>query len=133
MKVIIIDDEQLAVDVLEILLNKINGIEIVGKYTDPQMALLDIPKLNIDVDFIDMEMGELHGLEVAEIIQSTYPNHIEIVFVTAYPQFALEAFEVNAIDYLLKPVIQERLETTIHKVARRLGDYQKRQLQVNKK
>src|SRR5690625_490479 len=125
MKVIILDDEQLAVDVLEILLNKINGIEIVGKYTDPQMALLDIPKLNIDVAFIDMEMGELHGLEVAEIIQSTYPNHIEIVFVTAYPQFALEAFEVNAIDYLLKPVIQERLEQTIEKLKKRLGNYQK--------
>src|SRR5690625_1382949 len=78
-----------------------------------------------------MEMGELHGLELAEIIQSRYPNHLEIVFVTAYPQFALEAFEVNAIDYLLKPVIRERLETTIHKVAGRLGDYQKSQLQVN--
>lgn len=128
-----IDDEQLAIDVLEILLKEIQGIEIVGKYTDPQLALTDIPKLNADVAFIDMEMGELHGLELAEIIQSRYPNHLEIVFVTAYPQFALEAFEVNAIDYLLKPVIRERLEATVQKVARRLGDYQKRQSQVDPK
>lgn len=124
MKVVIIDDEQLAIDVLEILLNKIQGIEIVGKYTDPQIALADIPKLNADVAFVDMEMGELHGLEFAEIIQSRYPNFLEIVFVTAYPQFALEAFEVNAIDYLLKPVILERLEETIEKLKNRLGNYQ---------
>ncbi len=130
MKVVIIDDEQLAVDVLEILLSKIKGIEIIGKYTDPQIALADIPKLNADVAFVDMEMGELHGLELAEIIQSKYPNHLEIVFVTAYPQFALDAFEVNAIDYLLKPVIQERLEQTIEKLERRLGNYQKSQEQV---
>lgn len=128
-----IDDEQLAIDVLEILLKEIKGIEIVGKYTDPQLALTDMPKLNADVVFIDMEMGELHGLELAEIIQSRYPNHLEIVFVTAYPQFALEAFEVNAIDYLLKPVIRERLEATVQKVARRLGDYQKSQSQVDPK
>jgi len=132
-RVVIIDDEQLAIDVLEILLKEIKGIEIVGKYTDPQLALTNIPKLKADVTFIDMEMGELHGLELAEIIQSRYPNHLEIVFVTAYPQFALEAFEVNAIDYLLKPVIRERLEATVQKVERRLGDYQKSQSQVDPK
>lgn len=133
MKVVIIDDEQLAIDVLEILLNKIKGIDIIGKYTDPQVALADIPKLNADVAFIDMEMGELHGLEVAEIIQSKYPHHLEIVFVTAYPQFALEAFEVNAIDYLLKPVNQERLEQTIIKLETRLVNYQKNQQQITEK
>lgn len=133
MKVVIIDDEQLANDVLEILLSKIKGIEVVGKYTDPQMALANIPKLDVDVAFVDMEMGELHGLEFAEIIQSKYPNHLEIVFVTAYPQFALEAFEVNAIDYLLKPVIQERLEQTIEKLEKRLGNYQESQQLVKQR
>lgn len=131
MKVIIIDDEQMAIDVLEILLNQIKGIEIVGKYTDPQMVLVDLPKLNADVAFIDMEMGNMHGLELAEMIQSTSPKYLEIVFVTAYPQFALEAFEVNAIDYLLKPVHQERLSQTMAKLDRRLGIYQKKQQQAN--
>lgn len=129
----IIDDEQLAIDVLEILLSKIKGIEIIGKYTDPQIALADIPKLHADVAFVDMEMGELHGLELADIIQSKYPNHLEIVFVTAYPQFALDAFEVNAIDYLLKPVMQERLEQTVEKLEKRLGNYQESRKGIEQK
>lgn len=133
MRVVIIDDEQLAIDVLEISLKKIAGIEIVGKYTDPQIALTDIPKLNADVAFVDMEMGELHGLEVAEIIQSRYPNHLEIVFVTAYPQFALEAFEVSAIDYLLKPVMEDRLKQTIEKLKSRLAHNQKSKEQVEER
>jgi two-component SAPR family response regulator len=127
-KVVIIDDEQLAIDVLEMLLNKIKGIEIVGKYTDPQIALLELPQLDIEVAFIDMEMGELHGLELAEIIQSKFTNALEVVFVTAYPEFALDAFEVSAIDYLLKPVNQERLSKTIVKLEKRLAiNYQHQQ------
>src|SRR5699024_3477363 len=133
MRAVIIDDEQLAIDVLEILLKELEGIEIVGKYTDPQIALTDIPKLNADVAFVDMEMGELHGLELTEIIQSRYPNHLEIVFVTAYPQFALEAFDVNAIDYLLKPVMKDRLKQTIEKLQNRLAHESKSKEQVDDK
>lgn len=119
MKTIIIDDEQLAIDVLEVLLHRIEDIEIVGKFINPYQALEVLPTLQVDMVFLDMEMGELHGLEFAERLTLINP-HIEVIFVTAHPQFALEAFEVNAIDYLLKPVDEERLAKTVEKVKKRL-------------
>jgi len=125
MKVVLVDDEQLAVDVLEILLGRVGGIEIVDIYTDPQIALDEIKKLEVDAVFLDMEMGEVHGLQFAEKLMEFDPR-IEVVFVTAHPQFALEAFEVNAIDYLLKPVTSERLGKTIEKLSERQKDYERR-------
>ena len=123
MKVVLLDDEQLAVEVLEILLRRVEGIEIVGMYTDPQMAHEEIKELEVDVIFLDMEMGEIHGLQFAERLMETHPQ-IDVVFVTAYPQFAQGAFEVNAIDYLLKPVNSERLAKTIGKLRERRRVYE---------
>lgn len=119
MKVMLIDDEQLAIDMLEVLLSNMNGIEIVGKFTNPHIALESLQELEVDIIFLDMEMGNLHGLEFAEQLTINKP-HIDIVFVTAHPQFALEAFEVNVIDYLLKPIDQKRLAKTMDKLQRRL-------------
>ncbi|MBO1910236.1 response regulator, partial [Microvirga sp. 3-52] len=118
MKVVLVDDEQLAVEVLEIVLGKFQDIEIVGKYTDPELALQEITDLNADVIFLDMEMGEFHGLQLAEKLIKKLPN-LDIVFVTAHAQFALEAFEVFAVDYLLKPVSSERLGKTIDELRTR--------------
>lgn len=115
MKVVLVDDEQLAIDVLEILLGKIEDIEVVGTFTNPLFLLDELDRLDVDVLFLDMEMGSLHGLEIAEKIMTHYPQ-IDIVFVTAHPQFAVEAFEVNAIDYLLKPVSSDRLEKALEKL-----------------
>lgn len=119
MKVMIIDDEQLAIDMFEVLLYKIGGIEIIGKFTNPHIALKTLQDLEVDIVFLDMEMGDLHGLEFAEQLATKQPN-IEVVFVTAHPQFALEAFEVNAIDYLLKPVDHNRLAKTMRKLHGRM-------------
>lgn len=124
MRVILIDDEQLALEVLEIQLKKINDIEIVGKYTNPHKAMEEIDRLHVDVVFLDMEMGSVHGLEFAEKLMTTF-NYLEIIFVTAHPQFALEAFEVNAIDYILKPVRKNRLERSIAKLQGRLQFFRK--------
>lgn len=126
MKMMIVDDEILAIEVLEILLNRIPGVEIVGKYTDPQQAYQEIGRLEVDVIFLDMEMGTIHGLQLAEDISMKCP-HVEIVFVTAHSKFALEAFEVSAIDYLLKPVNFTRLCKTIEKLRER----QKLAFQIN--
>lgn len=122
MRVLLIDDEELALDVLERMLSKIEGIEIVGKYADPQFAFQELARLQVEVIFLDMDMGEVHGIEFAERLMADY-SHIEILFVTAYPQFALEAFEVNAIDYLLKPVSIERLKRAISKTRAKIDVY----------
>jgi len=122
LRVVIIDDEQKSIDYLQYLLNNFNEVKIVGKYTNPEKLIKELPKLHIDVAFVDMKMGKLHGLEVAESVSSIYP-HIEIIFVTAYPEFALEAYEVNALDYLLKPVDIKRLEKTIDKLNFRISNY----------
>ncbi|MFO1446327.1 response regulator [Bacillus sp. Bva_UNVM-123] len=120
MRVLLIDDELLALDVLERQLIKMEGIDIVGKFQDPELAFQKIEKLEAEVIFLDMNMGDVHGIEYAEKITAIY-SHIEIIFVTAYPEFALEAFEVNAIDYLLKPVRLDRLKKAVLKTEEKLA------------
>lgn len=119
MRVVLIDDEQIALDVLEFQLLDLEGIVVAGKFTNPMQALAEIEKMEVDVVFLDMEMPQIHGLSFAERLISAASN-LEIVFVTAHPQFALEAFEVNAIDYLLKPVIPTRLKKTIYRLQERI-------------
>lgn len=114
MRVLLVDDEPLALDILERMLKEVNDIEIVGKYTDPRQVLENIARLEVDVLFLDMEMGGVRGLELAEEIMNQY-SKIQIIFVTAHAQFALEAFGVNAIDYILKPIQKERLCQAIEK------------------
>lgn len=115
MKIVLVDDEQLAIDMLEILLGQMEGIEIVRSYTDSKQAFAEIGRLEVDVVFLDMEMDAIHGLAFAEGVLLKYPR-MKVVFVTAHSQYAVEAFEVDAIDYLLKPVKKERLEKTIRKL-----------------
>ncbi|GGA20634.1 response regulator [Psychrobacillus lasiicapitis] len=122
MRVLLIDDEEMALNVNENMLQELSGIDVVGKFTNPYLALEQIEKLDVEVVFLDMEMGEVHGLELAEVIMNKY-NHVEILFVTAHPQYALEAFEVNAIDYLLKPLNKKRLKKAIDKTQGKLELY----------
>jgi len=130
MKVIIIDDEQNAIIYLEHLLSNFKEVKIVGTYTNPKILIEELPKIDFDVTFIDIKMGEISGLEVAESISSMYP-FIEIIFVTAYSEFALRAYEVNALDYLLKPVGIKRLEKTIDKLNFRISNYSKKKYENN--
>lgn len=115
MKVVLIDDEEIAIEVLEILLDELEGMEIVGRFTNTEEAMDALESLEVDVVFLDIEMGGTQGLRFAEEIIAKKLD-LEIVFVTAYSQYAVEAFEVNAIDYLLKPVKKKRLEKTILKI-----------------
>jgi len=119
MRVLLIDDEELSLEVMEIMLQEMEQIEVVGKYTNPLEALKDLDALQVNVIFLDMEMPGMHGLEFAEKVTENH-EHIEVLFITAHPQFALEAFEVNAIDYLLKPVNITRLQKAIKKIEERL-------------
>ena len=112
MKAIIIDDERLARQELKNLLTAHKEIEVIAECNNAQSAKEKIAELNPDVIFLDIQMPGKTGLELIEEV-SALPD---VVFVTAYDEYAIKAFEVNAYDYLLKPVSPERLAETIKKL-----------------
>lgn len=113
MKAILIDDERLARQELRNLLAQHKEVEIIAECADAADALSKIKELKPDVIFCDISMPGKSGLELVEEISGA----VEVVFVTAYDEHALKAFEVNAFDYLLKPVQPERLAETIKKLS----------------
>jgi|SRR5436190_7289106 len=110
-KTLIVDDEALARDRLRQLLQGERGIQIVGECADGREAVAAIQRELPDLIFLDIQMPELDGFGVLEAIKAE-PMPI-IVFVTAYDQFALKAFDVHAVDYLLKPFDRERFQTSL--------------------
>jgi len=116
LKVIIADDEAPARSKMRRMLGKFDNVEIVAEAEDGIQALDLIQQHNPDVVFLDIEMPGLHGIEVAENVGQMI-NPPLVVFATAYNEHAIKAFEISAIDYLLKPVSEERLETTIEKLS----------------
>src|SRR3954467_11779899 len=119
LRAVLVDDEQLARDELGYLLGRLGGIEVVGHAGNGIEALSTIDRLHPDVVFLDVQMPGLTGFEVARRMLDTQ-NGSHIIFVTAYDQHAIEAFEVNAVDYLLKPVEQARLELAVQRARRRI-------------
>ncbi|MFC0330429.1 response regulator [Paenibacillus sepulcri] len=115
MKAILVDDEALASHYLRRQLEKIGGIHILAELRDAQEAVDQAESLKPDVAFLDIDMPALGGIEAAEILQMRDPN-LKVVFVTAYDDYAIKAFELNAIDYLLKPVNAERLKRTVERL-----------------
>lgn len=111
-KCIIIDDEQHAIDVLEHYIHKEQDLQLVGTFTNPLEGLKSIKKLQADVVFLDIQMDEMSGLEIASLLQ----DNVKIIFSTAFPQYAVEGFELDAVDYLVKPVSFERFTKAIEKV-----------------
>lgn len=112
MKAVIVDDERLARKELTKLLEEFPEIEIIGECTNGKEAIQFINENKPDLVFMDIEMPELNGFDVIEQIDRTPA----IVFVTAYNDYAIKAFEVNASDYLVKPVDPSRLKETIEKI-----------------
>lgn len=112
MKALIIDDERLARQELKKLLSPYKEIEVVGEAANAETAIESIEQLKPDVIFLDIQMPGKNGFELLEEI-SGLP---EIIFVTAYDEYAIRAFEVNALDYLLKPIQASRLNETIKKL-----------------
>ena len=112
MKAILIDDERLARQELKSLLAAYPEIQIVGEANNVETAIESIKQLKPDVIFLDIQMPGKNGFELLEEI-SGVP---EVVFVTAYDEYAIRAFEVNALDYLLKPVQSNRLAETVKKI-----------------
>lgn len=110
-KCYMVDDEPLALNVIEQHLSRFSQMEICGKSTEPLEALAQIKALQPDLLFMDIEMPELNGLELIESIQ----YRPEIIITTAYRDFAVEGFELNVLDYLVKPISFKRFVKAIEK------------------
>ena len=115
MRALIVDDEAPARARLRLLLDEMDGVEVAGEAEDGESALAQIEALKPDVVFLDIQMPGCSGLEVAASLRSPRPP---IVFCTAFDQYAVDAFEVSAVDYLLKPVNRARLAKAVEKVRR---------------
>ena len=112
MKTILIDDEPLARLMLQELLEKEKDIEIIACCSDGFEGLKAIQELNPDLIFLDIQMPKITGFEMLELID----NPPLTIFTTAFDEYAIKAFDVNALDYLLKPIHPERLEIALHKI-----------------
>jgi len=115
-RTLIIDDESLARDLLRHYLSKDERIELVGECSNGFEGVLAIQELNPDLVFLDIQMPKITGFEMLELV----PNPPVIIFSTAYDQFAIRAFEANAIDYLLKPYPFERVIVAVNKAVEKL-------------
>ncbi len=117
-KCIIIDDEPIAIEYLREYVNTIPELLLIGTYQNAKEALPPIQKQEVDLIFIDIEMPEISGLEFVKTLE----NAPAIIFTTAYPQYAVEGFNLNAVDYLLKPIGLERFKQAIQKVHKEISN-----------
>jgi two-component system LytT family response regulator/two-component system response regulator LytT len=121
LRALVVDDEQLAREELCYLLDEIGGVEVVGQAANGPDAIAAVGELSPDLVFLDVQMPGLSGFEVARSLVDG-DRVPAIVFVTAFDQHAIAAFEVNAVDYLLKPVEAARLDTALHRARRRQAE-----------
>lgn len=119
MRVFIVDDEPLALDLLRQTLGRLHGVQVVGEARDGDAALDGVAALDPDVVLLDIQMPGRSGVEVARALAGR--ERPEVVFVTAFTHWAAEAFELDAADYLLKPIRPDRLEEAMSRARRRLA------------
>jgi two-component system LytT family response regulator len=120
LRVVVIDDEPLARSRIKRMLQNIDRIEIAGECANGHQAVAQIPKIQPDVILLDVQMPEMNGFQVLEKLGKNLPY---VIFVTAYDQYAIQAFEVYALDYLLKPFNETRLKRALER-ARKQVDLQ---------
>jgi two-component system LytT family response regulator/two-component system response regulator LytT len=130
LRVLVVDDEQLAREELCFLLGQLGDIDLVGQASDGVGALRLAGELTPDLIFLDVQMPGLTGFEVARRLVEADIG-AQLVFVTAFDQYAIEAFSVNAVDYVLKPVDVGRLEQTLDRVRRRVASTQAARLPLS--
>ena len=115
-RALIIDDEELARELIKNYVKNIPEVEIVGECSNGFEGIKAIQELQPELIFLDIQMPKLNGFEMLEILDE-FP---EVIFITAHNQFAIRAFEMNAVDYLLKPYSAERLMEAVHKAIERI-------------
>jgi two-component system response regulator AlgR len=118
LRTLIVDDEPLAVERLQVICARLDGVTVIGTAGDGQAGLRLIEALTPDLVLLDMTMPETDGLTVARKL-AAQPSPPAVIFVTAHDEFAVEAFDLDAIDYVLKPVSPDRLQRAIARVAQR--------------
>ncbi|WP_425235614.1 LytR/AlgR family response regulator transcription factor [Ulvibacterium sp.] len=112
MNCIIIDDEPLALGIVKSYCEELGGIEVLGTFTNPLESIALFQEGNVDLVFLDIEMPQITGIEFVK----TLDKRPFFIFTTAYPQYAIEGFELNAVDYLVKPIPFPRFVKSINRV-----------------
>ncbi|MEE8717508.1 MAG: LytTR family DNA-binding domain-containing protein [Coriobacteriales bacterium] len=120
LKAMVVDDEAPARSELKYLLDEVGGVEVVAEADNIRDAILELKSMHCDVIFLDINMPGVNGMQFAEAL-TKFKNLPAVVFVTAYGDYATSAFDVNAVDYLVKPVETDRLRQAIEKVKNSLG------------
>lgn len=116
-KCVILDDELLAISYLKLLCEQIEDVEVVKAFNNPKVFLQEINQIDCDVCILDIEMPGMNGLQVAELIRDK-----KIIFTTAYKEYAAEAFDLDVIDYVRKPIKKERLQQAFDKAKKRIEE-----------
>lgn len=111
MKCVAIDDEANALKVIELYAEKVEEIELIGAFTDPIKGTAFLEKNKIDLLFLDINMQSLNGFELLE----TLSYHPKVIFTTAYSEYAVKSYSVDALDYLVKPITLSRFLKAVHK------------------
>ena len=120
LRTLLVDDEPLAIERLQILCARVPGLHLVGTASDGEGALRLVEALKPDLLLLDIAMPGLDGMAVAQALEKLNPKPA-VIFATAFDQFAVAAFDVSAVDYLLKPVSQDRLERAVGRVRAHLA------------
>ena len=111
MNCIIVDDEPLAREAIQMLIEQTNGLDLIGSFNSPDAAAKFLDDNLVDVVFLDIQMPGINGIEFAK----TIPDETFVIFTTAFSEFATDSYEVDAIDYLIKPVKLERFQKAVEK------------------
>ena len=119
MRCVIVDDEPLAVELVAGYVRKTPSLELVGTFTDPVMALSEIRSAAPDIVFMDIQMPDLNGLELSRML----PEQTMVVFTTAFREYAFESYEVDAVDYLLKPVRYRKFAEAVSRAEKRIQSF----------
>lgn len=112
MKCLVVDDEELARALLGTYIAKLDFLELAGSFENPVEAMRIMREVKVDLIFLDIQMPEIKGTDFARMVSSG----TQVIFTTAYSEYALEGFELNALDYLLKPITFERFLTAVNKI-----------------
>ncbi|GAA4763449.1 LytR/AlgR family response regulator transcription factor [Novosphingobium ginsenosidimutans] len=121
LRTLIVDDEPLAIERMQLICRDLAGLDVAGTAQDGAAALRMIDALSPDLVLLDMTMPELDGLAVARALTGRKPRPA-VIFVTAHENFAVEAFDLDAVDYVLKPVTPDRLERAVARALARRGE-----------
>ncbi|MCW3161231.1 LytR/AlgR family response regulator transcription factor [Chryseobacterium oryctis] len=121
-KCVILDDELLAISYLKLLCEQIEDVEVVKAFNDPKIFLNEIENIDCNLCILDIEMPGMNGLQVAKLISDSK----KIIFTTAYKEYAADAFDLNVVDYVRKPIKKERLIQAFEKAKELIQNSQKK-------